>query len=123
MAAFDFDKLKVDLEKKHGQGIRDVDLLSSALYPKVFVSSSMRCLCLREFEQDEYKTFMKKYTDISILPTRYFLQPLSVGEEVSLELEKGKTLWLKMHAVGELDKNGEREVFFELNGLPRAVMV
>jgi pyruvate carboxylase len=30
---------------------------------------------------------------------------------------------LKLTAIGELDKNGNREVFFELNGLPRSIFI
>jgi pyruvate carboxylase len=49
--------LKEQLEKKWGKdNIRDVDLLSAALYPKVF---------------DEFQSFKKNVADISVLPTRY----------------------------------------------------
>jgi len=40
-----------------------------------------------------------------------------------VELEKGKILHIKMLAVGDLTKTGEREVFFELNGQPRSILV
>ena len=51
------------------------------------------------------------------------MAPVGIGEEFSFELEKGKTLWIKLLAKGELDKDGKREVFWELNGLPRSVHV
>jgi len=104
-----FDKLTADLKNKFGKNsIKDVDAVSAALYPKVF---------------EEFKVFRKKHSDVSVLPTRYFLRGLEIGEEISFELEHGKTLWLKLKAVGELDGNGEREVYFELNGLPRSFKV
>lgn len=47
-----------------------------------------------------------------------------VGEEFEVEIEKGKTLHIKTLAMAEdLNANGEREVFFELNGQLRSVMV
>ena len=40
-----------------------------------------------------------------------------------VEIERGKTLSIKTLACGDLNKLGEREVFFELNGQLRSVMV
>lgn len=40
-----------------------------------------------------------------------------------VELEKGKTLSIKTLAVGDLNKAGQREVFFELNGQLRSVLI
>ncbi|MGB1276953.1 MAG: biotin/lipoyl-containing protein, partial [Nannocystaceae bacterium] len=81
---------------------------SSALYPKVF---------------DEYKAFRREFSDVSMLSTRAFLAPLTLGEELWVEIEKGKTLIVKLTAVGELDGDGRREVFFELNGQARSLKV
>lgn len=40
-----------------------------------------------------------------------------------MKIEKGKTLSIKTLACGDLNKNGEREVFFELNGQLRSVKI
>ena len=40
-----------------------------------------------------------------------------------MSIEKGKTLSIKTLAVGEIKKDGQREVFFELNGQLRSVMI
>jgi pyruvate carboxylase len=73
---------------------------------------------------DEYMNALKSYGDLSILPTRYFLEPLEIGEEVSVEIETGKTLFIKLLAVGPIDPiNGRREVYFELNGEARVLTV
>jgi pyruvate carboxylase len=45
------------------------------------------------------------------------------GEEVSIDIERGKTLILKFLAVGDPHEDGSRTVFFELNGQPREVVV
>ena len=64
-----------------------------------------------------------RFSDLSVLPTRAFLAPLEVGEEISVEIERGKTLIVKLTAVGELSADGTRQVFFELNGQPRSLRV
>jgi len=46
-----------------------------------------------------------------------------VSDVVQVEIEKGKTLNISAVAKSDLTKTGEREVFFELNGQLRSVMV
>jgi len=43
--------------------------------------------------------------------------------EWQVEIERGKTLHIVVLAKGDLNKQGEREVFFELNGHMRTVLV
>jgi pyruvate carboxylase len=104
----DLEALRRDLEQRHGRPVRDVDVMSAALYPKVF---------------DEFVAFQEEYSDVSVLPTRCFLAPLELGEETSFDIERGKTLVVKLNAVGEVDDKGRREVYFELNGQPRSIHV
>ncbi|MEM6797080.1 MAG: pyruvate carboxylase, partial [Acidobacteriota bacterium] len=103
----DLDQIRADLEAEHGRKMREVDVLSAALYPQVF---------------REYLEFRARYSDISVLPTRSFLAPLERGEEIDFEIERGKTLVVKHTAVSEV-QDGRREVFFELNGQPRSIWV
>src|SRR5690606_27483708 len=91
-----------------GDGLREVDVMSAALYPKVFA---------------EYRAFRDQYSDVSVVPTRYFLAAPELNHEFTVEIERGKTLVIKLTAVGALDREGYREVFFELNGQPRRVRV
>ena len=42
---------------------------------------------------------------------------------VQVSIERGKTLSIKTLAIGDLTKTGFREVFFELNGQLRSVMI
>lgn len=104
----DFTKLKADLVEKHGDQIKETDVMSAALYPKVF---------------DEYAEFVKKYGPVDKLDTRTFFAGPEIANEINVEIEKGKTLHIINLAKGDLMKNGEREVFFELNGQMRSVMV
>ena len=104
----DLAKIKKDIQKKWGSA-SECDVASYAMYPKVF---------------EDYKKFIQKYGDLSVLPTRYFLSRPEIGEEFHVELEKGKVLILKLLAVGPLsDTTGQREVFYEMNGEVRQVTV
>jgi pyruvate carboxylase len=104
----DLEKIKKDIKEKFGS-TSECDVASYAMYPKVF---------------EDYRTFISKYGDLSVLPTKYFLSRPEVGEEIHVELEKGKVLILKLLAVGPLsDQTGQREVFYEVNGEVRQVSV
>ena len=65
----------------------------------------------------------RTYSDTSILPTSIFFFGPEPGEEITVEIEEGKTLIVKLLAVGEPHADGKRTVFFELNGQPREVEV
>ncbi|TPX62454.1 pyruvate carboxylase [Spizellomyces sp. 'palustris'] len=110
MAPLDIAELKRDLEERWGEGaVRDEDVISSALYPKVF---------------DEFRTVRDQYGDLSTLPTQFFLRPLKVGEEFTFNMEQGKTLYIKLMAIGPLNEaTGKRDIFFLLNGEARVVAV
>eukprot|EP00761_Pharyngomonas_kirbyi_P011415 gb/GECH01011440.1/.p1 GENE.gb/GECH01011440.1/~~gb/GECH01011440.1/.p1 ORF type:complete len:1197 (+),score=375.79 gb/GECH01011440.1/:1-3591(+) len=110
MEPMDLDALKDKLSNKFRTStIRDVDVMSAALYPQVF---------------EEYMKFKEQYGNVSILPTRNYFVGLKVGETIHVDLEKGKTLSVKLNAIGgEVDASGCREVYFELNGQPRMVLI
>jgi pyruvate carboxylase len=48
---------------------------------------------------------------------------MDVGDEIAIEMERGKTLALRLLAVGDPATNGQRTIFFELNGQPRSVRI
>ena len=48
---------------------------------------------------------------------------MALEQEISVEIDPGKTLEIRMQTVGETDDTGEAKVFFELNGQPRSVRV
>jgi pyruvate carboxylase len=105
----DLEGLRRSLEEEHGaHRVGDHDVLSASLYPEVF---------------RDYRRHREHFGDVSILPTRAFLAPLSIGEEIAVDIERGKTLIVLLTAVGELDATGHRVVYFELNGQPRQVRV
>ena len=58
-----------------------------------------------------------------MFPSEVFFFGMKPSQEITLEIEPGKTLIIKFLAVGEPDLEGGRPVFFELNGVPRQVRV
>ena len=95
--------------EKVGNGeIDDFALASYLMYPKVYT--------------DFAKAF-DTYGPTSVLPTAVYFYGLSIGDEILVELEKGKTMVIRCQAIGEADEDGLIRVFFELNGQPRVVKV
>lgn len=104
----DFNALEAGLRLLHGDDITEEDVMSAAMYPKVF---------------QEYKEFTGSFGPVDCLSTRLFLDGPKIAEEFQVEIERGKTLHIKALAVGDLNKTGQRGVFFELNGQLRSVLV
>ena len=63
------------------------------------------------------------YGDPTDLPTPVFFYGMEPGQEISVDLERGKTLIVRYLASSEPHEDGTRTVFFELNGQPRSVRV
>ena len=61
--------------------------------------------------------------DPGILPTSVFFYGMEPGQEITVDLERGKTLIVCYVATSEPHEDGTRTVFFELNGQPRSVRV
>jgi pyruvate carboxylase len=108
MPAADFTLERESLEKKTGHAISDEDLLSYLLYPDVFL---------------KFDKFRQTHGDVSVLPTPPFFYGLKSGEEITVEIEAGKTLIIKYMTAGEPHPDGTRTLFFDLNGQPREVNV
>ncbi|WP_085524109.1 pyruvate carboxylase [Tuberibacillus sp. Marseille-P3662] len=104
----DFTEMKKTLEHKINRKGTFKELLSYALYPKVF---------------SDYLKAQESYGDISVLDTPTFFYGLKLGEEVAIEIEQGKTLIVKLVSISEPQKDGTRTVYFELNGQPREVVI
>jgi pyruvate carboxylase len=101
---FDFDAAAKMLKTRHGRDFSEEELLSYALYPKVF---------------EEYVGFNRVFGDVSVLDTSTFFYGLEPGKETAFTIEEGKTLIVKLLAVGELQADGTRVIFYELNGRRR----
>ena len=104
----DFDAKKAEVEKNLGHTISDRDVLSAVLYPGVY---------------EEFDRFRQEFSDISVLSTPVFFYGLDIGDEVTIEIEEGKTLIVKLSAVGRVREDGTRNIYFELNGEPRSATI
>jgi pyruvate carboxylase len=71
----------------------------------------------------EYARKAREYGDLSALPTAAFFYGLKPGQEISVNIEEGKTLFIRLVNVNPVDAEGRRAVIFELNGMPRQLTV
>jgi pyruvate carboxylase len=111
--------LPVDFEKEYaefrkifennlGRKIDFTDFLSYKLYPKVFT--------------DAYNKHLK-YDNLTNLPTKNFFYGMERGEEIAVELDKGKTLLITLDSVSKPNSVGIVTVYFKVNGQGRTVKV
>ncbi|MDP3340878.1 pyruvate carboxylase [Frigidibacter sp.] len=91
-----------------GLPIDDEDLNGYLMYPKVFMDYMKRHIA---------------YGPVRTLPTHAYLYGMTPGEEISVEIDPGKTLEIRLQTLGETTDEGEAKVFFELNGQPRVIKV
>jgi len=105
-------KLAADLlvgqEEADDETVDDEDLNGYLMYPKVFM---------------DYRARHRMYGPVRALPTRTFFYGMNPGEEITTEIDPGKTLEIRLQAVGETTDDGDVRVFFELNGQPRVIRV
>ena len=103
----DFDKIKIHLEEK-GIEPSEEDLISSALYPKVF---------------DDYIDYIKENGEVSRVGSDVFFHGLMEGETAEISIEEGKTLIVTLIEIGKLLDDGTRNLTFEINGSRRTVNI
>ncbi|OIQ86043.1 2-oxoglutarate carboxylase small subunit [mine drainage metagenome] len=108
LPACDLTAARAEAEKKAGRAISEDELASWLMYPKVFT---------------EFAAHQRRFGDVSALPTPVFFHGMAIGDELTVELEKGKALIIRLLALGEADAQGVRKVFFELNGQPRTIVI
>ncbi len=107
MEPVDFDKEFADFQKEFPRTDFE-DFLSFKLYPKVF---------------QEYYQHLMDYDEVSNLPTPTFFYGMKRGEEILVEIAKGKTIIIEMVFITEPDDEGMRTVSFRLNGQTRRIRV
>ncbi len=71
----------------------------------------------------EFEAATATYGDVSVLPTPAFLYGFAAGEEVTVTLSPGVSLYLALDAIGEPDERGYRAVYCRMNGQPRTLSV
>eukprot|EP00629_Pelagomonadales_sp_RCC1024_P016929 CAMPEP_0119275342 /NCGR_PEP_ID=MMETSP1329-20130426/13608_1 /TAXON_ID=114041 /ORGANISM="Genus nov. species nov., Strain RCC1024" /LENGTH=1210 /DNA_ID=CAMNT_0007275719 /DNA_START=109 /DNA_END=3738 /DNA_ORIENTATION=+ len=101
---YDFAKARKELETKYAgttRPIRDVDVLSHALYPTVFADF-----------MDEYKV----HGDLEHLPTHVFLKPMELGAEVEFHDAPGRRMYIEYVSRSPTDDSGSCRVTLSVNG-------
>jgi pyruvate carboxylase len=108
LPAEDFDAASKRMEKFMKRAPTRREIVTYLLYPKVFQA---------------FAEHRASYADVSVLPSPVFFFGLLPTEEITVDIEDGKTLVIKFLTVGDPHPDGHRTVFFELNGQPREVTV
>jgi pyruvate carboxylase len=88
--------------------VDDFRLASALMYPKVFA---------------DFARTQERYGPTEVLPTPVYFYGLQEGQELLVDIEKGKTLVLQYLGRAETNEKGEVRVFFDLNGQPRTITV
>ena len=103
----DFDKARKEVEKFcPNPTMRDV--ISYCIYPKVV---------------EEFWKHSKEYGYLMRMGSHVFFAGMALGETNKINIEDGKTLVIKYLGMGDVNEDGTRNVFFELNGNRREVNV
>jgi pyruvate carboxylase len=106
--AAELARIKTELAEKLRHEPTDDDLYSHLMYPQVFA---------------DFAKHRRESGDVSVLPSAAFFYGLQPGEEVSVEIEEGKVLIIRLVSIGAPDKDGRRNIGYELNGIARDVLI
>ena len=104
----DLEAERARAAEKVGHTVDDRALVSWLLYPNVF---------------PDFARHQEEFSDTSVIPTPVFFYGLEPGQETSVDIEPGKTLIVKLVSLGKVEKDGTRDLIFELNGEARTITV
>lgn len=107
-APVNFDDVKAELAQLIGYEPKHEEVLSYIMYPEVFLT---------------YRKTYDMFADVKVLDTPTFFYGMRLGERVNVEIEKGKVLIIRLDDIGEPDLEGNRTLFFNLNGQRREIIV
>ncbi len=102
----DFDALREELQEKQQEKVTEQDLISYALYPKVY---------------EQYVKTYEQFGNVAILDTPTFFFGMRDNEKIEIEIDKGKILIIQLKTITNPDENGVRTVFFDMNGQARRI--
>ncbi len=108
LKSIDLEQGYIDFQSEFGSTRSFEEYLSYLLYPKVY---------------RDYINQIKKYGQLSALPTRAFFYPLQIGQEIMVDIAEGKTLVIELRYIELAKANGFRSVHFRLNGQARTIEV
>src|SRR5665213_619338 len=108
MPPADLEQLRIEANARAQRVVTDQQFASYLMYPQVFT---------------DYAADRRRFSDVAILPTSVFFYGMEPGQEISVDLERGKTLIVRYVTQSEPHEDATRTVFFELNGQPRSVRI
>jgi len=103
-----FKKIAEELTAKLKREATEDDVYSHIMYPEVFAG---------------FAKTVREFGDLSALPTPVFFYGMKAGQEIAVEIEPGKTLFIRLVNIGAVDAEGKRAVNFELNGMTRQLSI
>jgi pyruvate carboxylase len=106
--AVDLDAAREQATRSAGRSIDERELASWLMYPKVFT---------------DFVAHQRRFGDVSVLPSQTYFYGMSELEEVSIDLDPGKSLVVRLLGTAPAEEEGVVKVFFELNGQPRTLRV
>jgi pyruvate carboxylase len=106
LAPVDLDAEMEKLRQNFDPSLTHLDLLSYLMYPKVF---------------EEYYQKRQEWGDVWHIPTLNFFYGLKPDEEVLIEIDRGKSILVRLLTCSEPDEEGRRKVFMRLNGQTRII--
>ncbi len=105
----DFDAIREKLQKEYGLEGNEQELLSYAIYPKVF---------------EDYITSLEKDGSFRLMGSDIFFHGLAEDETCEIKLAEGKQIIVKLTSSSrDTDEEGFKTVIFEVNGNRTAVKI
>ena len=104
----DFDAIKAEYREAFGIELSEREVVSAALYPKVF---------------KDYMTFYQENGDFMRMDSHTFFYGLKEGEIAEVEIDKGRRVIIRLVKIGQPNEEGYRPVLFEVDGFRREIYV
>ena len=104
----DFEGIRKKLQDELGLEGTDREVISYAIYPKVF---------------EDYVKSIKKDGSFRYMGSDIFFHSLAEGETCEVKLGEGRVLIVKLQEVRPVDNEGMREAIFEVNGNRRIIKI
>ena len=104
----DFEGIRKKLQEELGLEGTDREVISYAIYPKVF---------------EDYVKSIRKEGSFRYMGSDIFFHSLAEGETCEVKLGEGRVLIVRLQEVRAVDNDGMREAIFEVNGNRRIIKI
>ena len=104
----DFEAIRKKLQDELGLEGNDKEVISYALYPKVF---------------EDYVKSIRKDGNFRYMGSDIFFHSLAEGETCEVKMGEGRVLIVRLQEVRPVDSEGMREAIFEVNGNRRIIKI